>query len=60
MQRLAARLAMQETVILDRHADGTVAVRIFTPYVEPGTDESHVLASVGGSVRRPLHGRLTQ
>ncbi|MFB6892039.1 PhzF family phenazine biosynthesis protein [Kitasatospora sp. NPDC056327] len=34
MQRLAARLAMPETVFLRGGADGEVEVRIFTPYVE--------------------------
>ncbi|GAA3467354.1 PhzF family phenazine biosynthesis protein [Nonomuraea roseola] len=55
LQRLAARLAMPETVILDRHGDdGTVAVRIFTPYVELGFAGHPLLGAAAVAVRHTL------
>ncbi|KAA2252706.1 PhzF family phenazine biosynthesis protein [Solihabitans fulvus] len=52
--RLAARLAMPETVYLDRAATGELSVRICTPYVELGFAGHPLLGAAAVAVRREL------
>jgi trans-2,3-dihydro-3-hydroxyanthranilate isomerase len=54
MQRLAARLAMPETVFLRGGDDGQVDVRIFTPYVELDFAGHPLVGAAAVAVRRNL------
>ncbi|MFE4973322.1 PhzF family phenazine biosynthesis protein [Kitasatospora sp. NPDC056651] len=54
MQRLAARLAMPETVFLRGGQGGEVEVRIFTPYVELGFAGHPLVGAAAVAVRRGL------
>ncbi|MFF8772672.1 PhzF family phenazine biosynthesis protein [Kitasatospora sp. NPDC015120] len=54
MQRLAARLAMPETVFLRGGDGGEVDVRIFTPYVELGFAGHPLVGAAAVAVRRRL------
>ncbi|MET8702023.1 PhzF family phenazine biosynthesis isomerase [Kitasatospora sp. NPDC004723] len=54
MQRLAARLAMPETVFLRSGDDGEVDVRIFTPYVELGFAGHPLVGAAAVAVQRGL------
>ncbi|MFJ2808060.1 PhzF family phenazine biosynthesis protein [Kitasatospora sp. NPDC087271] len=54
MQRLAARLAMPETVFLRSGDGGEVDVRIFTPYVELGFAGHPLVGAAAVAVRRSL------
>jgi trans-2,3-dihydro-3-hydroxyanthranilate isomerase len=54
MQRLAARLAMPETVFLHKGDGGEVVVRIFTPYVELDFAGHPLVGAAAVAVRRGL------
>ncbi|WP_181970455.1 PhzF family phenazine biosynthesis protein [Kitasatospora xanthocidica] len=54
MQRLAARLAMPETVFLRRGDGGEVEVRIFTPYVELDFAGHPLVGAAAVAVRQGL------
>jgi trans-2,3-dihydro-3-hydroxyanthranilate isomerase len=54
MQRLAARLAMPETVFLHAGDGGEVVVRIFTPYVELDFAGHPLVGAAAVAVRRGL------
>lgn len=54
MQRLAARLAMPETVFLRSGDDGEVDVRIFTPYVELDFAGHPLVGAAAVAVQRGL------